>query len=557
MATRTEVDVVFLNGWMYTGLDELPVPAAIAVREGRIVSTCADEVQRLAETAAECVDLGGQLLIPGFQDAHVHPPSGGVEMLSCDLSHCETAEETLAKIKEYAAAHPKVEWILGGGWSLDAFPGGTPTRAALDSIIRDRPVFLQNRDHHGAWFNSKAAELAGVDANTPDPRDGRLERDSDGTPSGTAHEGAMGLFDAVRPSASIEQVYDGLLAAQEHLISLGITAWQDAAVGKFMSRTDSLSAYLRAVEEGTLKARVRGAQWWNRTDGEAQLDSVLSRRDQVRAICSPERFSADTVKVMVDGVAENFTAAMHDCYLDGHGHSTENRGISFFDPEEMGRFVTELDRNGMQVHFHALGDRAVTEALDAIEQAQKANGPSGNRHHLAHLQVVRSEDVARFRDLDATANIQALWAHHDEQLDELTLPFLPKGAVSHHYPFGELTQEGAHLAAGSDWPVSSADPLQAIHVAVTRVAPGRTQAPLGPDYQRLTLKQALDAYTQGSAFVNHLDHVTGKLVEGYYADFAVIDRNLFDVPVQQLADACVTQTWVAGKLMFSMPARVS
>ena len=551
MTHTPQADVVFENGWIYTGTEARPRRGALAIADGRILSTDPDEVARLAETAAERIDLAGRLLIPGFQDAHVHPVSAGIELLSCNLTECDTADDALATIAAYAEAHPELDWILGAGWSMDSFPGGTPTRRMLDAVVPDRPVFLENRDHHGAWFNTRAAELAGIDANTPDPADGRFERETDGTPAGTAHEGAMGLFDRVRPRATQQKAYAGLLAAQEHLVSFGITAWQDAAVGEFMGSPDTVPVYRRAAADGTLKVRVRGAQWWNREDGDAQLEPILARRDEAAAECDPDRLSLGSVKVMVDGVAENFTAAMHDCYLDHHGRATDNRGISFFDARQMADFVTALDREGVQVHFHALGDRAVTDALDALDQALSTNGPTDNRHHLAHLQVVRSEDVARFTPLGATANMQALWACHEDQLDELTLPFLAGDAEAHHYPFGELAATGAALAAGSDWPVSSPDPIAAIHVAVNRVAPGAQRPPLGPEHQKLTLAQALDAYTQGTARINHLDHATGRLVPGYYADLAIVDRNLFELPAEQIGGAVVDETWIGGERVYS------
>ena len=550
MSSAPHADVVFENGWIYTGAASEPSYGGLAIAGGRILSTEPAEVARLAATATERVDLEGRLVIPGFQDAHVHPVMAGVELLSCDLSACNIAEDTLAAIQHYAETHPDLEWILGAGWSMDAFPGGTPTRQALDAIVPDRPVFLENRDHHGAWVNSRALELAGLDSETADPADGRIEREPDGAPSGTLHEGAMSLFDGVRPRATAEQAYAGLLAAQAHLLSCGITAWQDAAVGEFMGSPDTVPTYQRALREGTLRVRVRGAQWWNREAGEAQLETILARRDEAAASADPARFSLGSVKVMVDGVAENFTAAMHECYRDHHGHPTDNRGISFFDPNEMADFVTALDGAGVQVHFHALGDRAVTEALDAVERALATNGQMGNRHHLAHLQVVRPEDVPRFAALGATANIQALWACHEEQLDTLTLPFLTDGADQHHYPFGDLAAVGAGLAAGSDWPVSSADPLQAIHVAVNRVSADGERPPLGDLRQKLTLTQALNAYTQGTARINHLDQVTGWLLPGYFADLAILDRNLFDQDPARLHEARVDETWIEGERVY-------
>ena len=321
-----------------------------------------------------------------------------------------------------------------------------------------------------------------------------------------------------------------------------------------MGSPDTLPIYERAIAEGALKAHVRGAQWWSREDGEGQLAEILERRDRIAASCDPDRFSVGSVKVMVDGVAENFTAAMHAPYLDPHGHDSGNRGISFFDAREMAGFVTALDANGMQVHFHALGDRAVTDALDAVEQARAANGDGDNRHHLAHLQVVRSEDVARFAPLEATANMQALWAAHEQQLDELTLPFLPADAEQHHYPFGEIAATGAHLAAGSDWSVSSPNPIEALHVAVNRTHPGSDRPPLGPQAQKLTVKQFIDAYTQGTARVNHLDHVTGRLEVGYYADFAILDRNLFALESEELHAVQADETWIGGERVFAREA---
>lgn len=548
------VDTVLENGWIYTGTEAEPLLGGIAIAGGRILTTDPDEVARLAEIADERIDLDGRLLVPGFQDAHVHPVSGGVELLSCDLTGCDTAEETVEAIRTYAEAHPELDWILGAGWSMDMFPGGTPTRELLDAVVADRPVLLENRDHHGAWANSRAFEAAGIDAHTPDPADGRFERRPDGTPAGTAHEGAMNLFDHVRPRPTEDAAYAGLLAAQDFLLSHGITAWQDAAVGVFMGSLDTLPIYRRAVREGTLVVRVRGAQWWDRANGEGQLADVLARRDEVAAEADPDRLSIASVKVMVDGVAENQTAAMHDAYKDPHGHTTSNRGISFFDPAEMTEFVTELDANGIQVHFHALGDRAVTEALNALEAARAANGETDNRHHLAHLQLARRDDLPRFAELGATANLQALWACHEDQLDELTLPFLRDNAERDHYPFGELAASGARLAAGSDWPVSTPDPVAAIHIAVNRTSPGSSLPQLGPDSQKLSLRQALDAYTQGTARVNHLDRVTGTLEPGKYADFAILDRNLFELRDAELHTARIDETWIDGVRRFHRTA---
>lgn len=549
----SRADVVFVNGWVYTGLEDVPREGGLAVADGVIVSTDAAEVRSLAASAGECVDLAGRLLIAGFQDAHLHPFAGGMELLSCNLTECGSAEEVLQTISFYAREHPGESWVQGAGWSMDCFAGGTPTARMLDGVVSDRPAVFENCDHHGTWANSLALRLAGITRDTPDPVDGRIERDEFGEPTGMLHEGAAALLSGVRPVPSREQALLGLQAAQRMLLSYGVTAWQDAGVGVFLSAIDTFPVYLEALESGLLRVRVRGAQWWNRQDGRAQLARLLERAADVRARFDSARFSLAGAKVMVDGVAENFTAAMHDCYLDRAGCATDNRGTTFFDPGEIAEFVSELDAAGMQVHFHALGDRAVSIALDALERARRVNGVSGVRHHLAHLQLVRERDVQRFAELGAVANLQALWACHEEQLDELTIPFLGLGverARERHYPFGELAAAGVRLAAGSDWPVSSADPLQAIHVAVNRVSPGGAGVPLGSAGQCLTVAQAVNAYTSGSAYVNGFDGVSGVLVPGFAADLVVLDRNIFAVPVQDIWRARVDETWVGGERLF-------
>ncbi|SDX09797.1 hypothetical protein SAMN04487912_10783 [Arthrobacter sp. cf158] len=545
-------EILFENGWVYTGNDAGPVRANVAVAGGRIVAVGSpDDVESTTTPDTRRVDLQGQLVVPGFQDAHIHPIFAGVEMLQCDLTEASTAEDAVALVGRYAAENPDQPWILGAGWSMDLFPGGTPTRRLLDAVVQDRPVYLQNRDHHGAWANTAAFAAAAISRDTPDPAGGRFEREPDGTPAGTVHEGAMDLFNDAKPALPYNLAYQGLLASQELLLSQGITAWQDAWVPiPEGGHADNLKVYMDAANAGDLKVRVTACQWWDRTAGMSQLEAILERRNTVRESFDPLVLNANTVKVMVDGVAENFTAAMHHVYLDHHGHHTDNRGIEFFEPAELKEFVTAIDASGMQLHFHALGDRAVTDALDALQTARDSNGVNDHRHHLAHLQVVRSEDAARFAELGAAANVQALWACHEDQLDTLTLPFLEPGAEARHYPFGELAAAGARLVAGSDWPVSTADPIAAIHVAVNRTAPGEDLPPLGPGSQKLSLQQILNAYTQGTAWINHLDAETGTLEPGKLADLAVLDVNLFELSPEELHRAVVMQTWIGGECVY-------
>ncbi len=497
------------------------------------------------------------MLLPGFIDSHIHASAGGLSRIRCDLSEAHSLGDYLATVRGYAERNPAAPWITGGGWSMDVFPGGVPRKEDLDRAVPDRPVFLANRDLHAAWVNSRALALAGVDASTPDPADGRIERDARGEPSGTLQEGAMGLVERVMPGPGLDEQVAGISEAQRYLHALGITGWQEAIVGDYAVVPDCFEAYLEAERRGLLTARVVGALWWQRGAGIGQLDGLMDRRARAAEAgrTGPGSFRATSVKIMQDGVCENFTASMLAPYLDAHGHATAGAGASYFDPQELKAAVTAIDARGFQVHFHAIGDRAVRETLDAVEAALVANGPGHGRHHVSHLQVVHPDDLPRFRELSVMANCQPLWACYEPQMTELTLPFLGPERAGWQYPFGSLSRSGAQLCFGSDWPVSSADPLWEMHTAVNRtVAPGYPYAGDGGEEpflpsERIDLATALAAFTIGSAYVNHAELETGSIEVGKQADLVVLDRNLFGHPADEIALAQVDLTIVNGAVV--------
>ncbi len=423
-------DLVVTGATVWCGDGGCSRAAALAVRGDRILSVGTEsEVRQHAGRRTEHLHLPGRLVVPGFQDAHVHPPTAGRNQLTVDLGGLAGRAAYLEAVGRYAAAHPGQPWIVGGGWAMEHFPGGTPLKQDLDRVVPDRPVFLFNRDVHGAWVNSRALELAGITRHTPDPRDGRIERDAAGEPTGTLHEGAAyTVDDSVVPAPGQAEWEAAIVSAQRHLHRLGITAWQDAWVTPETQR-----AYESLAADGRLTARVVGALWWDRHRGHDQLPDLLTRREQGRA-AGRGRFVATTVKIMADGVLENGTGALLEPYCDGCGGETGNTGLSYLDRDELAAAVTALDADGFQVHVHTIGDRAVRDALDAVATARAANGPADRRHHLAHVQLVHPDDLPRFGELGVVATCQTYWAQSEPQMEELTCPSSAASAVDGSTP---------------------------------------------------------------------------------------------------------------------------
>ena len=527
-------DVVFTNGAVLTMDSANPTARAVAIRGGRIVYVGSDEgAQPLIGTSTRVLDLGGKTLMPGFQDAHVHPISSGLDLAGCDVTDLETREAVLARIAECAVALSAGEWLVGSNWALPLFPNGNPTREALDSVTPGRPAYLSAADGHSGWANSEALRLAGITRATPDPANGRIERDARGEPTGTLRESAMGLVSGLIPAPSAERRQVALKRALGLMHEVGITAFMEAS-----ARRPFLETYRDLDRAGELTARVVVSMYADPTLGMEQVDSFVAWRTGFAG----RRVNPAAVKIFEDGVIEARTAAMLAPYI-GHG---DEAGVPIWPAERLDTLVRRLVEQDFTVHVHAIGDRAIRLALDALERAEAGRDRGARRHQITHLEVIDPADIGRFAALGVAADFQALWAYPDQYIVDLTWPVLGPERSRWLYPMGSVAKTGAPLAMGSDWNVSSVNPLEAIQTSVTR------RGNRDPAGQALVAEEAVDlmtalrAYTIGSAWALGLDGETGSIQEGKAADLIVLDGDITSIAVTGVHAMKVLLTMVEG-----------
>lgn len=549
-------DLCIVSGRVFDGRTRLNA-TAIAVKGNRIVRISDDaHVLELCGSHTRIVDAKGGSIHPGFVDAHAHAVFAGVERLSLDLTSAHSAEETYELIRVAVKDVGPGTWITGGGWSHDLFEH--PTRQELDAISTEHPIALSDAGHHTLWVNSLALEIAGVDRDTPEPANGHIYRDADGDPTGYLNETAAELIGQHIPPPSDEMVRAGLLNAQQHLWSIGVTGWHEAILGEYNGKADCTFAYTSAITTGELKSRVSGALWVPAGTTVNDVDGLVTKFVHLRERNAAAGFDTASVKVMVDGVPHGATAALLEPYCSHGPGAKAGAGQLHHDSAALAELILQLDALGFAMHLHIMGDRGIRVALDAIESARIANGV-GPRHHIAHLSMIHPDDARRFGPLGVTANMQALWAAPDPHV----VPMIGESRMRAGYPFRAIVDSGADLAMGSDWPVSPAHPWLALHVAVNRALPVQlSQAPTQDDedtsvgqtldvldaQQSLTLTEAFAAYTSGSASL--VLGTSGRLQVGELADIAVTTVDPFGLPPERLFEVATALTVVAGEVVF-------
>jgi len=539
--TPPAADTVLINGGIYTVDAQRNWAEAAAILNGVFIAVGSnDEIKALTGPATRTIDLSGNMAVPGFHDAHVHPTMGGYALLGCSLENEASISAIIDRVTA-CAVQSEDGWLEGHAFDLGLFGQDGPNKALLDGIDSERPIILWGSDGHSAWANSRALELAGITAETLDPPLGVIERDPGGEPSGTLRETAQELVRAVMLAPTLESNIEALKEGIRHLNSFGITSYIDAWVG-----LEDYQSYQAIDQSGGLTARVVTSLTYESGFAKHygdEFDQVLAGRKAYES----ERLNHDSVKFFLDGVLEGETAALLEPYIGKHGQA----GELILDPDKLSAAVTRFDAMGLQVHMHAIGDRAVRAGLDAIEAARQQNGASDNRHHISHLQMIHVDDIERFASLDTAANFQSLWAEPDEWIMQLNLPVLGEERVQAMYPIASVERAGGRIIGGSDWNVSTANPLSAIEVAVRRQNVLAETGPVLNARERVSLATMIDAYTINAAWLMHQEDKTGSIEVGKRADIAVLDRQLFEIPATEISDAKVLLTMLDGEVIYT------
>lgn len=535
---------LFHGGTIWRGAAQA-ASAALLVRDGVVEALDAAALRLAADAegngeAVDRIDLEGGFLMPAFGDGHAHPLFGGLEAEGPDVRGCTSIPEIIAEVRRFAEEHPDREWVQGASYDGSLAEGGLFDARWLDEAVADRPVVLRAWDYHTVWCNSRALELAGVDAATPEPVLGEIPRRADGSPLGTLREwGAVELVTDVVPPRPVEERMRALERAADYYLARGVTWVQDAWV-----EPAELDTYLEAAAHDRLRMRFNLALYADPRRFATQLPAFVDARRRVSEVASP-MLTANTVKFFADGVVENETGALLEPYCSAlHKH-----GMSVWGSEDLADAVRAVDAAGFQVHIHAIGDAAVRQALDAIEHAVAVNGPRDRRPVVAHAQLVDDADLDRFARLGVIPNMQPLWAQLDALMTVLTVPRLGAERADRQYRMRSIEASGARLAFGSDWPVSSGDPRAGIAVAASRRTPDGDPVGGWTPQEILPLDLALDAYSAAvarQAFADTTGAPWGCIEPGAAADLVHLAADPREVDPADLPDLPVRATWLAG-----------
>lgn len=517
-----------VNGYTLDESGELVKFQAMAVDDGKITGLNPDTTQHYDRT----VDGSGKTLLPGMIDAHGHLLGLGSNLLEVDLRDTNSVQQAVSNVAEYALANPAGEWITGRGWNQELWSDRAYPRASdLDAKINDRPVWLTRVDGHAGWANSRALEIAGIDKNTQSPKGGQIVKDAQGNPTGVLIDNAMSLLEKHIPATDNEQRNAQLDAAGEHLLANGVTAMHDAGIPRPV-----YDFYLRRAVEHTLPVRIYAMV--SATDD--QLDTML-RNGPIRD--ADDFLFINSVKAYGDGALGSRGAALLEPYSD----APHQKGLMVTQPEDFPVLFNKVISAGFQLNFHAIGDRANRLALDQFEATFKKHGGQSLRNRIEHAQVVAPSDLARFSSLQVLPSMQPTHATSDKNMAE---DRIGKDRMEGAYAWQSLLKSGIAVPLGSDFPVELANPFYGIHAAVTRQDRDNNPVKGWYAHEALSLTQAFKGFTLDAAYAAHMEDSLGTLTPGKWADFIIVDQDIFSVEPEALWKTSVQQTWVAGEKVF-------
>lgn len=545
-AATPEADLILDHGAIHTPSG---VVSAIAIQKGVIIAI-GDEAAVDAHKGQKTrvMDLHGDAVLPGLHDMHVHPMGAGLAKLACNFPQGSSPAVVRAAVQQCAAKHAPGEWITGGQWEASAFGATPPNRQFLDAAAPNNPVVLTDISGHSAWANSKALQMAGITAATPNPPGGIIEKDAKGEPTGLLREAGASLVRGIVPPPTPEQNVQALKSSLDLMLSYGITSLTDAVVDGNIAQ-----AYATLSDKGELKQRVKGCLVWSRAMP-ALSNPSKPEYIEMRNLYARERFSPTCIKIFLDGVpTDSHTAAMVEPYADaGSMDAARAKGLLQVPPAALNAALIDFDKRGFTVKMHAAGDAAVREGLDAIEAARKANGFSGQLHEVAHNSFVQMSDIKRARGIAATFEMSPYIWYPNPIIPDIAKAIGPE-RMNRWIPVKDAIDSGALVVPGSDWSVvPSVDPWIAIETLVTRQKPGGGGEVLGAQ-ERITLQQAIDLFTVNSAREMEDRTKEGTLELGMLADLIVLDRDPYKIPITQVHDTHVKVTMIDGEIVYRAP----